>query len=993
MFHSALKVLPFLIPLSLSAQSLDEPVSFEKDQIPPNYFTKGGSLSLTKDHIQDGSQALRWDFTEGATLTLNTGALGNINVYTGYGNYSRSALTLPVYLPETGQGKLLVEIRAGEETAGLIEVPFSHAGWQKLVYHYSWHSKIQWTKPKLRDKLDNIRITAKDVEKPGYAIFDKIIYNKPLDFRAGRNAITEIWLPEKHDFSGAAQPNAQDLLKLDQLSKELLPAPNPKVSRQQWEQIIARYQKTIQDKKWQMGNPIDQGLANYFGFLNSIANDWCRCADPEMKAKLAKTFHTTHDWLQEQGLVVNGACGKANNYVGRLYVDAATKMRDALKEHGNVDITLNYLKWAYHYDDQVFGENHHESMDYFHNEALRLLRIANMHADPVERYHHVETFRDVLGKQLQTSIKPDGSIFHHGFHYFAYGSMGMNSVSGTLALMSQAGFAVAEEGLDMAKLAVMKMRWYSGSTTLWSLSGRNPAGTQRVPVGAFLNLAKAYAPYREGKWDSELTAAYLRFQPDQAEKPEFQGYQAETSPNGFDTMPYAALGMHRRQDWLAGVKGYSKYAASGESYANANRHGYYLSMGQLELLTHPDKLPTVLGSGTRPNEGYDWCAIEGATTFHSPLDKIANGNGTRMPRSQETFVGGLSHDQRNGVFVLTQNSAASGLVMRDRAKDSPKPEPFKALKSWFFFDNRIICLGSNISTKHVRYPARTNLFQKFLTDEFSTTIVNGEKFTLADSVIAKDYTEEITTLTDPYGNSYITSKEDQVHLRIGKQSSRDGSDKKDTKGNYATAWIEHGIDPQDAGYQYAVLVQPKEGETEAFAKSLPYKVLKKDAEAHIVLDKTSKSIGHVIFNTSADLTQIKTPLVSTSIPALVMTENTEKELIVSFTNPDARTDASEPLPTTITLKGEHLCDQLPEGVSTELKDGNTLITASFLHSEPVTIHFTKPLPLVEATEIEESHTTSTVNYFIIPGEYVAMVGGGIALLLIGVMAVGKRSKR
>lgn len=91
-------------------------------------------------------------------------------------------------------------------------------------------------------------------------------------------------------------------------------------------------------------------------------------------------------------------------------------------------------------------------------------------------------------------------------------------------------------------------------------------------------------------------------------------------------MPYAALGTHRRGDWLAGIKGYSKYAASGESYAASNRFGLWMSMGQLELLTHPEPLPTAHGSGTRPDEGYNWSAIEGATTIHMRREEGANRN-------------------------------------------------------------------------------------------------------------------------------------------------------------------------------------------------------------------------------------------------------------------------------------------------------------------------------------------------------------------------------
>lgn len=905
--------------------------SFEQG-VPESCVAEGGELMVSTEHLQDGKQALRWDFEAGDAFVIRTGPLGNVNVWTGYGGYSRSALVLPLYLDRLGEGHLEIELRAGEETAATIELPLAHVGWQKLVYHYSWQSKMTWVKGHLRGKLDNLRISAHGIDAPTRAWFDAIRYNQPRDFRDARQAIREAWRPASPDFSGNTPPTAGQLAKVEELVSLLQESSDPKVGRAHWERRVAHHRGHIEKEGWHHGRPVDRGLGHYFGFLNGIARDWRRCADPAMRAELADCFHTVNDWLQEQGLVVNGALGRANNYVGRTYVDAATRMRDPLEAHGTLETTLSYLKWSYHYDEQVFGDGHRESMDYFHNEALRLLRISLAHGDPVTRWHHVERFRRTLGKQLVASIKPDGGIFHHGFHYFAYGSMGMNSVSGALAAMSKAGLPVAEEGLDAVRAALVSMAWYSGRTTLWSLSGRNPSGTQAVPAGAFLSLARAYAPYRDGHPDPELVAHYLRFHPDQAGKPEFEGVAPAPAPRGHRTMPSAALGMHRREHWLAGIKGYSKYAASGESYANANRHGLYMSMGQLELLTHPKPLPTVHGSGTRPNEGYDWCAIEGATTIHAPLDRIANGNGTRIPRSGETFVGGLSTGG-NGLFALRYRNHFTQRMTADGVENPPKPEPLTALKTWFFFDNRIVCLGSDIHTRNVAFPVRTNLFQKFLTEEFDTTVLDGEPLILGDTTLTRDRTDA-TTLVDPYGNAYFTPDDTPVHLRIGRQSSRDGNDKQDTTGSHATAWIEHGIDPRDDGYEYAVLVQPTGPEVEAFAAARPYSVLKRDAEAHMVHDEATGTTGFVVFDAKATL-PAQTPLVSVDQPCLVMIEEHDDQLFVALADPNVRPDAAGAAELRITLRGEW-----QGGAADGLllaKEGNTLLTVPAVFGESVVL--------------------------------------------------------
>ncbi len=900
--------------------------SFEKNA--PRYLKlSGGSTEISKDKAIDGSKSLKWNFENGDSLVFKTGPLGNVNVWTGYGGYSRSSLTLPICFESLDEGLLLVEILAGNKVAGTIEVPAAHVGWQQLVYHYSYRSKIKWVNPKLRDKLDALRITAKGFQKPSSVFLDAIKFNHPRDFRDARECIKEPWFPAEHDFRQRPAPSAKDLAKLDALHRSIVPKENPKISKKSWQKQLDQIRTTIAEKGYHKGKGIKGNLGPIFGFINSVANKWAVCADPALKAQFAAEFLQVNDWLQEQGLVVNGAAGRANNYVGRTYVDAATLMQGPLKDHGTLEKTLNYLKWAYSYDEQVFSDNYQKSMDYFHNEAFRLLRIALTHADPTVRWHHVSQFRISLSKQLVQSVKPDGSIYHHGFHYFAYGNMGINSISGVLRALSDAGLPIDRAGADTVKLALKQMRWYSGSTILWSLHGRNASGTSGIPSGAFLNLGKAYSSYRNGKWDADLVNAYLRYQPGQANKPEFAKFRPEASPSGFNTMPYAALGMHRRDDWLAGIKGVSKYAAAGESYANANRHGIFMSHGQLELLTHPAPLPSIHGSGTRPNLGYDWCAIEGATTVHAPLAKLANGNGTRIPRSSQGFVGGLSHRGRNGVFVQKFDESYLANIAR---KKGQKGGNFQALKSWFTFDNRIICLGSDITLDQSTYPIRTNLFQKFLTPDHAITIANAQPLALGEKGTHHKLSSETNQLVDPYGNAYFTP--DPVTLRISEQTSRDCNDKNDTKGNYSTAWIDHGINPTQASYEYAILVQP---ELDQITRP-NYQVLHRNSKAHVVKDALTNSTGYVIFDSAFRPAETET-LRSVNQACLVMIEEKPDGITISLVDPDLHLDQPGPRTLSLTLRGSY---RLNGTLLPTNKDGDSLLSVTCENAVSQTLELT-----------------------------------------------------
>ena len=127
-------ILPVLA-LALSGMSFaGEPVppgltaSFESG-LPETFTAQGGKLSISDDHILDGTKALRWDFKDGDAFTIHTGPLGATNVSTGYNGYSRSVLEFPLYLVQKGPGHLLVDSVPAKKRQPALKFPsFSSAG-------------------------------------------------------------------------------------------------------------------------------------------------------------------------------------------------------------------------------------------------------------------------------------------------------------------------------------------------------------------------------------------------------------------------------------------------------------------------------------------------------------------------------------------------------------------------------------------------------------------------------------------------------------------------------------------------------------------------------------------------------------------------------------------------------------------------------------------------------------------------------------------------
>ena len=61
------------------------------------------------------------------------------------------------------------------------------------------------------------------------------------------------------------------------------------------------------------------------------------------------------------------------------------------------------------------------------------------------------------------------------------------------------------------------------------------------------------------------------------------------------------------------------------------------------------------------------------------------------------------------------------------------------------------------------------------------------------------------------GNGYYIPKanEQGLNVKISLQTSRDNRGRKDTSARYATAWLDHGVNPTNKGYEYAIIVGTK----------------------------------------------------------------------------------------------------------------------------------------------------------------------------------------
>jgi chondroitin-sulfate-ABC endolyase/exolyase len=402
-----------------------------------------------------------------------------------------------------------------------------------------------------------------------------------------------------------------------------------------------------------------------------------------------------------------------------------------------------------------------------------------------------------------------------------------------------------------------------------------------------------------------MAEAYLRLETTETDFKKLflnKGLEAELVPEGHLTYNYGALGIHRRNNWMATIKGYNKHVWGSEIYTKDNRYGRYQSYGTVQIMHKNTK-----GSGFI-EAGWDWNSYPGATNIHLPLDLLESPNkNTLMEKSNQGFAGSSHLNGDNGVF---------GIHLKEKNRKRFTAD-FQALKSVFAFDDMLICLGSNISNSNGDYPSKTTLFQSSLISSDMPQWVGGEKEWPEFPAQKEMSNSQIQTLLDPYGNGYWIAKGNTIQLNRVEQNSRHNKTKKPTKGKFALAHINHGLAPQNGHYEYAILPQTSLKNLAAFSKAMtneitaPYQVLQKDSIAHIVQHRESNTTAYVVFASTEKL--LDESLMSVSLPSLIMMKEVgDKSLKMSLCDPDLHlpveryttAEASMPVKIQVRLKGE-----------------------------------------------------------------------------------------
>lgn len=933
-----------------------EEQGFEGEAVPAFISAEKGKVTVTARRAREGRQSLRWDWVAGDRLTFLCGPLGKIDVFTGYGGYSRSAFSVNLR-PESADDKAALVFRwlAGDRSAAHFTFPLVLPTWQLVCYHYTSDSKLVLDDRKALPASDRLVVEAPAEGGGGTVYFDALNLNRPVDYRGGREPARERWAPRPVADLGEpallAPPTREELQAVADLALTLR---RPGTTRLTEAQVLADRERL--GRKYQLrrgpdgtvtGLTVANSSSQITGDMLAVANMWLGAQQgtpPELLRQVEETYFLLDDFFREAGAVAQGAMEGMNWYGGRNHALACFLMAEPLRRSGRLARVRDCLKYFWGYDGLLFTlptGRQPMGMDYFRNDLKPLLYTVLMHDTPAEVVSFLRAYSRRMDRDIWNSIEADGSMYHHGFHYYAYLNGGAVQMADLIRLLGGTPFALSRETYEKLRMATLSMRYYGNLLDLpLPMHGRHP-GRQGLDTNIFLLLAKASPAYNGGTLDPALAGAYLRLRPNDAANPDLKGQQAEPDPQGNLAMNYAGLMGHRREGWLAVVRGYGKHYNAFESYAACNRRGLFLGNGYLTILGSGDPV-SLPDSGCDTTLGWDWRHLDGCTTYEAPLEVIANGNGTLGDVSDVGFIGGLSHRGSNGVFVMPLHSRRQYTKGLPKGVKDDGQRTFDANKTFFFFDNRVVCLGSDIALPDLPYPVQTTLFQNTLPGAAPAAIrVDGE------SVTALPYEAVLPaaaahTLQDIQGNGYYVPAGQQLHVFRKHQASFAGCDDKPTEGNAATAVLEHGANPTAGRYAYVVLPKTTPEKLAAFAGAMgegadrqPLVVLRQDSTAHVVYDRDSAAFGCVCF-TAQDL-QLSpvagVPALAVSrisAPCLLMVEPQAEGLLLSVCDPDLHRQGKDSVPSTltVTLAGAWQAAEAPANVKLAAAAGNTVLTVT-----------------------------------------------------------------
>lgn len=990
-------------------------LSFEKSDV-PNYITTTpeAKLKISTQHYKEGAQSLQWKFQKGSILSIKKNLHFEAKDETGKDLYL-STFIVWVYNKKPSNESIEFGFYKDGVKYTSFPFNINFSGWRAAWVCYERDMKgtpvegMNEIRIKAPDKegelfFDHLITAAKtdhrhqtaDLQVPFVNRENKnhwlVVYENSLikpdlplepysnqydkDFQTIENRFRSLLL-KKEKVTEAQLNQIRTQYKGYEIVKtgDLILGKSIFFNRaaEAYERLIPNWHKNMLNKK-------GIEIKNYFDLMFQIANAYHNIENTNSKKELKEIFLNMYYHITDQGATYGSCMGNFTHYgysFRGLYT-AYFLMKEVLKEAGELEKAAQTMAW-YSILNEIYRKPEQPGidMDSFNTQTQGRMASILMMPNNSEKLRYLKSYARWIdngclpANGLAGAFKIDGGAFHHRNHYPAYAIGGLEGATNMIYLLSKTPFAVSEIAHRTVKNVLLTMRFYCNKLHFpLALSGRHPDGKGRLVPSQYAIMALSGTPDKTKEIDTEMAAAYLRLvsttdntntdEPDYSPKREKKketefvtlftqaGIEAESSPQGNIALGYGCFSVQRRENWSAIAKGHSRYLWAAEHYIANNLYGRYLSHGTLQIMKANNKKEVTPETSGWKEEGFDWNRIPGSTSIHLPFEelraKIYNvdkySGVEEMLYSDEAFAGGLSHFKTDGNF---------GMKLHEHDKYNGS---HRANKSYHFFGDYIVALGSNIENNNQNFETETTVFQ------LNTDNTDSQTHWQEQESNQNYYIDHLDI-------GYFTPHPTKLIKTQNQISYRQNTGEK-TIGNWISLLINHGKAPKNASYEYAIQPCSTYDEMRMFASNPPYKVVNQNQKAHIVKDINKNAYSYVCFEKQT--LHIKEGLLlETDTNCLVYITQKEKEVKLSVAHPDLALyrgesdellnenneriersiysrpwidNKSQEIPVTITIKGLWEVSQNDRCDWVDFNNNNTEIRFKCIHGSSIDVELT-----------------------------------------------------
>ena len=457
---------------------------------------------------------------------------------------------------------------------------------------------------------------------------------------------------------------------------------------------------------------------------------------------------------------------------------------------------------------------------------------------------------DQIEISTKEGVQPDFSFHQHG-HFIYNGSYGFNFLRESIwlaTIVHGTQFAFSENHIKV-------LRDYYLNGTRWMIRGPlidyNVRGRQVGRGDAMWLYGNLLIPILEHLIiaDPEFAQEYKR----SIENIVNWSPQDISGNKHFWRSDYS---IHHQKNYSSSLKMCSERTVGIELNMNSeNKLGYWLPYGLHYIYRKGNEY-----NGIFPV--WNWAHLPGVTNPDILIEEKEKG---KAHTQQTSFVGGVTNG-KNGISVM----------------DFQKNET-RAKKAWFWFDDEIVALGAGISSTH----------DSAIFTTLNQTLLRGiVDFNQNDSIGI--FEKGKTSLIHPKwvlhdSVAYVFPEPHKVELsaEIQKGNLQQiyglGKDTVFSTPVFSL-WMNHGIKPQNASYQYIVIPGTSQSATNNFVKNSPVWVLLNQAEIQAVYQKNLELFG-IVFHQKGQFEYENLQLIVDE-PCLILYD--EKSAAFSISDPTTK---------------------------------------------------------------------------------------------------------